>query len=174
VVLRSYQLSGVARKLLKLGAASLTVFKDAPIVAWRQVTTAALVLEALSESVEELVSEAYDRDDLAIAIKTTLAEGATRLPPKLTTSVTLADCTLEEDSGHIKIKGQIYVPDTDDLRLAVMTENHNTPVAGHSGRENTYQLIARTWYWPGMANDVKRYVANCHTCKRSKSFHDAY
>ena len=46
--------------------------------------------------------------------------------------------------------------------------HHDTPVAGHLGIGNTYELLHRSYYWPNMQGFVRRYVRHCHVCKRSK------
>ena len=55
------------------------------------------------------------------------------------------------------------------LKLRLCKNYHDTPVGGHKGRETTYYRLHRDYTWPGMHQDVKRYVCNCHTCSRSKA-----
>ena len=45
---------------------------------------------------------------------------------------------------------------------------HDSPLSGHPSRENTRELLAREYTWPGMTQDVRRFVRNCNTCGKSK------
>ena len=45
---------------------------------------------------------------------------------------------------------------------------HDSPLSGHPGRESTRELLAREYMWPGMTQDVRRFVRNCNTCSKSK------
>ena len=42
-------------------------------------------------------------------------------------------------------------------------------VLGHLGRCKTYELLSRNYWWPGISNDVKKYVTGCNTCQRMKN-----
>lgn len=83
---------------------------------------------------------------------------------------------LENDTGKfwksdniIYVYGQIYVPKIEGLREDILKENHNLSEAGHPGTYHMLQLLQRTWWWPGMKKDVKRYVTGCITCQKNKS-----
>ena len=45
---------------------------------------------------------------------------------------------------------------------------HDSPLSGHPSRESTRELLAREYTWPGMTQDVRRFVRNCNTCGKSK------
>ncbi|KAG6579999.1 reverse transcriptase [Phytophthora cinnamomi] len=42
---------------------------------------------------------------------------------------------------------RVVVPNDHDLRLRIMYEYHDAPTAGHLGREKTYVLLTRDFYW---------------------------
>ncbi|OWY95939.1 reverse transcriptase [Phytophthora megakarya] len=42
---------------------------------------------------------------------------------------------------------RIVVPNDPDLRSRIMYEYHDVPTAGHPGREKTYSLLTRDFYW---------------------------
>ena len=56
---------------------------------------------------------------------------------------------------------EIYVPVV--LRLI-----HDTPIAGHPGRDRTLTAARRVYYWPTMRTDIENYVARCVTCAEHK------
>ena len=53
-------------------------------------------------------------------------------------------------------------------RLQVQQENHDAPHAGHMGIAKTLNRIMRQYYWPGMNQDVVRYVRACKKCQQYK------
>ena len=79
--------------------------------------------------------------------------------------ISLADCT--EKEGLILINKKVYIPH--QYRTSVIRAHHDTPSAGHAGRARTHELIQREYTWPGITDDVRRYVKNCHTCTRTKA-----
>src|SRR6202043_741363 len=63
----------------------------------------------------------------------------------------------------------VYVPDIDDLRLRVLQQHHDHPLAGHFGQNKTYALIRRKFTWPGPRTLVTKYCKSCTTCGRAKT-----
>jgi hypothetical protein len=64
--------------------------------------------------------------------------------------------------------GKIYVPEDQALRLDILKLHHDTPIAGHSGREKTLELVQRSYTWPGMSTSIKEYTNRCERCARMK------
>jgi transposase InsO family protein len=60
---------------------------------------------------------------------------------------------------------QLVVPSK--LRLAVLHMGHDQPMAGHLGCRRTLERIWQTFYWPGIAGDVRRYCRSCDICQRT-------
>ncbi len=48
----------------------------------------------------------------------------------------------------------------------MLWHNRNDPIAGHFGLKRTLELVARKYYWPGIARKVKAYTWACLTCQR--------
>ena len=63
---------------------------------------------------------------------------------------------------------RIYVPHSGTVRLEVLKALHESPVAGHPGRDRMLDLLHRSVYWPKMAKEVKAFVASCDLCQRAK------
>jgi transposase InsO family protein len=61
------------------------------------------------------------------------------------------------------------VPPDDDLRRAILQYLHDTPTAGHPGRDETTMAVARQFWWPGMRTWVEEYVKGCAQCQQSKN-----
>ncbi|KAG2776602.1 hypothetical protein Pcac1_g12952 [Phytophthora cactorum] len=63
---------------------------------------------------------------------------------------------------------RIVVPIDYDLRMWIMYEYHDAPAAGHPGREKTYVLLTRDFYWNHQYKWVRKYVRACEVCQRVK------
>lgn len=74
-----------------------------------------------------------------------------------------------DDNNLLRHGEQFYVPSTNDLRLHVTKERHDSMLAGHPGRRKTLKLLQRHYWWPGMAAFVNDYVNTCDLCNRTKS-----
>src|SRR6185437_7120288 len=56
-----------------------------------------------------------------------------------------------------------------EFRRQILTSYHNNPIAGHRGTEQTLNLIAKSYFWPGLASDVKNFVSACLWCSTAKT-----
>jgi hypothetical protein len=45
---------------------------------------------------------------------------------------------------------------------------HDNPTSGHLGINKTWHKIRDRFFWPGMYNDIKRYVLSCTKCRQFK------
>ncbi|KAH0602480.1 uncharacterized protein H6S33_008819, partial [Morchella sextelata] len=112
-------------------------------------------------SLQELFDEGYSADPFPQKILDMRDKG-----DRQSKDISLAECT--EVEGRLLYRGSIYVPDYDPLKLRILQLYHDAASAGHPGREKTFELVSRDYYWPLMRNYIARYVRNCHTCQRSK------
>lgn len=64
--------------------------------------------------------------------------------------------------------GKMYVPDDLDLRRKIVSDHHDAKVAGHPGALATLQSVHLSYWWPGMATFIRRYVAGCGVCQQFK------
>ncbi|KAF8748554.1 hypothetical protein RHS01_10770 [Rhizoctonia solani] len=70
------------------------------------------------------------------------------------------------EAGLLFYQGQIVVPDVGTLRTDLLHIFHNSPLAGHPGRQRTLELVSRNYYWPGIRADTYWHVDSCETCQR--------
>jgi hypothetical protein len=63
----------------------------------------------------------------------------------------------------------IYVPNDTAIKLQLLRDHHDSPLAGHHGQEKTYELLSRNYIWSNMRQFVNEYVNSCETCARNKS-----
>jgi Integrase zinc binding domain/RNase H-like domain found in reverse transcriptase len=64
---------------------------------------------------------------------------------------------------------QIVVPSEMDLRRKIINYYHDTPTAGHPGRDETIQATKRKYWWPGMNRWIEDYVKGCAPCQQNKN-----
>jgi len=65
--------------------------------------------------------------------------------------------TWEEDEV-MYIEERIYVPNNKKIKEEVLKENHNLADVGHPGQHRMLELLKRTYWWPELKKDVKKYV----------------
>ncbi|GJP47773.1 hypothetical protein CLOM_g6943, partial [Closterium sp. NIES-68] len=88
--------------------------------------------------------------------------------------LTGADVTHTTATGHYFNKrdtSRIWVPGYDLLRTLLIQESHENPTSGHFGVDKTMKSLQRNYYWPNMADDVRKYVSSCTACQIMKSSH---
>ena len=78
--------------------------------------------------------------------------------------------TWEED-GVVYMEGRIYVPNNKKIKEEILKENHDSADMGHPGQYRMLELIKRTYWWPGLKEDVKKYVQGCFKCQQNKVQH---
>ena len=76
---------------------------------------------------------------------------------------------LIENKIYLREGKRLVVPRQKDIITKILQEAHDNHTSGHLGRDKTYERIARTYYWPRMSKDVKKYVSTCESCQRNKS-----
>jgi len=78
--------------------------------------------------------------------------------------------TWEED-GVVYMEGRIYVPNNKKIKKEILKENHDLVDVGHLGQHRMLELIKRTYWWPGLKEDVKKYVQGCFKYQQNKVQH---
>ncbi|KAI1002681.1 hypothetical protein K3495_g5518 [Podosphaera aphanis] len=92
-----------------------------------------------------------------------------KFPTDLDLKVSISECSCSEQD-RLQFRGREWVPRDDNLRTSIIQTTHDSPLSGHPGREVTYANIARQFFWPGMAKDIRRFIENCDSCGRNKSW----
>ena len=72
--------------------------------------------------------------------------------------------TWEED-GVIYIEERVYVPNNKKIQEEILKENHDSVDVGHPGQYRMLELLKRMYWWPGLKEDVKKYVQGCFKCQ---------
>ena len=86
----------------------------------------------------------------------------------------MGDLTLRDsDRGgktRLYVKGKIYVPENENLRLFLLQQHHDLPTQGHPGYKTMLRKMLENWYWLKMPQNCKRYATNCLVCRRTKAY----
>lgn len=123
---------------------------------------------AARDSIEDQWLLAKEKDALLKEITTTVQEGARKLPHGV--KVSISECEVKDD--NLLFRGRRWVPDYEPLRTRIIQETHDSPLAGHPGRETTYALVSRKFYWPNMSQDIRRFCQNCDRCRANHVWRD--
>ena len=54
--------------------------------------------------------------------------------------------------------GRIYVPNNRKLREEILKEHHDPADIGHSEQYRMLELLKRTYWWPRLKKDIKKYM----------------
>ena len=76
-----------------------------------------------------------------------------------------------EENEVVYMKGRIYMPNNKSLREEILKEYHDPVDIGHPGQHRMLELLKRTYWWPGLKEDVKKYVQGCLKCQQNKVQH---
>ncbi|GAA5881029.1 hypothetical protein JCM8547_003592, partial [Rhodosporidiobolus lusitaniae] len=63
--------------------------------------------------------------------------------------------------------GRLMVPGLSALRETLLHDAHDA--VGHFGALKTYESLTRSFYWPSMSRDVRKYCRSCDVCQRMKA-----
>ena len=94
-------------------------------------------------------------------------DGERRLPKEWGLAIMISECFVDA-AYRLRWRGWIWILAFEPLRTRLIQSIHDSPLSGHRGRESTRELLAREYTWPGMTQDVRRFVRNCNTCDKSK------
>src|SRR5271157_241315 len=115
---------------------------------------------------DALWTEAKAQDQVYRAALESVQRGDRTFPSKLKLLVSIGECSLSP-SGALQFRGRLWVPESEPLRTALIQTAHDSVLAGHPGREQTGILVSRKFFWPGMSENIRRFVRNCDGCRRN-------
>ena len=81
--------------------------------------------------------------------------------------VEIADCAATND--ELMFRGRIWVPQNERLRTKILEAHHDGLEVGHPGRDGMYASRSQKYFWPGLQEDVRRYIRNCDICGRNRT-----
>ena len=63
---------------------------------------------------------------------------------------------------------QLVLSSDSPLRELVLREAHESPAAGHTGRDKTFDRVVRRFWWPRMSKDVSDWTRSCLICQQTR------
>jgi hypothetical protein len=73
--------------------------------------------------------------------------------------------------GLLLYKNRVYVPNVQELKLAILKEMHNVAYAGHPGYQKTMAAVKSHYFWPGLKKEITEYITRCMECQKVKAEH---
>ena len=70
--------------------------------------------------------------------------------------------------GQLDVPGHGFNPSC--YREPLLLESHNSPLAGHQGRERTAEMLGRDLWWPGLYKDVEQWCQLCQVCRNENGY----
>jgi len=102
--------------------------------------------------------------DLTLAV----IRGERSLPTSLQAEKVVSIAELSVDGrGLLRFRERIWIPPLESLRTRLIQDIHDSHITGHPGRDLTYRILSRQFFWPGAASDVRQFVRNCEVCGRT-------
>lgn len=123
------------------------------------------------EALTDLWAQSLQNDSTYIDARQSVLNGDRRFPPHLELKASITECHVD-DEMLLYYRNRKWVPASEPLRTRLIHEIHSSPAVGHPGREGTYKILARDYFWPGMSDDIRRFVRNCDICGRVKPWRD--
>jgi hypothetical protein len=71
-------------------------------------------------------------------------------------------------------KKKLWISEFDQLKLDIIREIHDQSASEHSDIRRICKYLHKWYYWSQTKQSVKRYIRNCHICKRFKATRDKY
>jgi len=76
-----------------------------------------------------------------------------------------------EEDEVAYMEERIYVPNNKDIKEEILKEHHDPADVRHPEQHRMQELIKRTYWWPGLKEDIKKYVQGCVKCQQNKVQH---
>ena len=70
--------------------------------------------------------------------------------------------------GVIVKQGRLCVSNISEFKDAILDEAHSSAYTMHSGSIMMYRTLKKTYWWPGMKQEIAKYVDRCLICQQVK------
>lgn len=123
------------------------------------------------DQLQRLWIEARKSDRTYQAISQALKKGLRKVDGETDTKTSLSECHLDE-RGLLCFRNRVWIPQSEPLQTGIIQQIHDSHITGHPGRDATYSILSRRFFWPGAAKEVRRFLKNCNVCGRSTIWRD--
>ena len=118
-----------------------------------------------------LWDEALRQNPRYYEARTLVRNGARKFPPEWGMSWQMSEVSLDHED-RLLWRDRTWIPHYEPLRTKIVQTIHDSSLTGHPGRVLTRDLVARNYAWPGLTEDVRRFVRNCQNCDQSKAWRE--
>jgi len=66
-----------------------------------------------------------------------------------------------EQDGITYMDRWIYILNNRKIKEQILQENYDPADIGHSEQQRIMELVKRNYWWPGLKEDIKKYVQGC-------------
>lgn len=87
-------------------------------------------------------------------------------PNDMNLKIAISECDFDE-RGVLRFRKRVWVPNWEPLQTSLIQKTHDSYITGHPGRDSTYAILSRNFYWPGASTMVRIFCRNCDVCGRS-------
>ena len=70
-----------------------------------------------------------------------------------------------EKEGIVYIDERVYILNNKKIKEKILRENYDLVNMGHPGQQKIMELLKRNYWWPGLKEDIKKYVQECFRCQ---------
>ena len=77
----------------------------------------------------------------------------------------------QEQDRIVYIEGRIYIPNNKKLKEKILQENHDLADVGYLGQQRMLELLKQNYWWPGLKEDVKKYIQGYFKYQQNKVQH---
>ena len=76
-----------------------------------------------------------------------------------------------EKEEIVYIDERVYILNNKKIKEKILRENHDLADMEHPGQQRMMELLKRNYWWPGLKEDIKKYVQECFRCQQNKVQH---
>jgi hypothetical protein len=76
-----------------------------------------------------------------------------------------------EADGILLYRNKVYIPNVQELKLAILKEMHDVTYVGHPGYQKTMAVVKSHYFWLGIKREIIEYIARCMECQKVKAKH---
>jgi hypothetical protein len=73
--------------------------------------------------------------------------------------------------GLLLYKNRVYVPNVQELKLAILKDMHNVAYARHPRYQKTMAAVKGHYFWSGLKKEIAKYITKCMECQKVKAEH---
>lgn len=118
------------------------------------------------KELQPLWDEGVSKDEILKIMYETVYNKKDSFPTNLGLKTSIGECEIDA-RGALCFRNRLWIPDWEPLRTTLIQQTHDSHATGHPGRNSTFALLSRSFFWPGMSNMVRQFCRNCDVCGRS-------